>query len=135
VKIKLLLLMAIGSILGACTRGDLATKEDVTERFRTFESDPGEKALRALLNVRTDGEVSYLHMALIGKAFAQQPDLFRAAATNLGTEMERRSFRWLAESGDAVFEYYPDHEPQSFDQVFQDSAWLKSHQSLQTKGS
>jgi hypothetical protein len=114
-------------MLVACNHDELPTKENVTKRFQAFESSPDEMTLRRLFNLRTDGEVCYLHMALIGNAFARRPDLFRAVGTNLTTELERRSFHWLADLGDGVFEYYPEHEPKPFDEVFRKSSWLESH--------
>jgi len=134
VKTKTLPILAIGATLVACHHDDyLPTNEQVSKRFQAFESHPDEKALRGFLNLRPDGEVCYLHIALTGKAFALHPQLFETVAANIGTEMERRSFRQLADLGNGVFEYYPEHKPKSFDGVFAKSGWLKSHRSQPSK--
>ena len=68
-----------------------------------------------------------LHMALMGDAFAYHSGLLRSVGTNLATDLERRSFRWLADWGDGVFEYCPERGPETFEEVFRNSPWRENH--------
>ena len=119
--------MTVSTLLAACDHEDSAWKENITTRLRAFESTPNERNLRALLNVHSDGESMSFKLALVGKAFAGNPDLFREVGRNLETEPERVAFRLLAEWGDGVFEYFPEYEPEDFDNAFVNASWLEDH--------
>ena len=104
---------------------------EIHARYKSFGANPVEQRLRGLLNVKTDGATFYLHMALLGKAFAEHPDRFEQITNDLRTDREWKGFRWLADHGDAVFEYYPEYKATNFDDVYRGATWL---QKQRTKG-
>lgn len=91
-----------------------------------FRGNPTAKNLRKLLKSPSDGEDSYLKMAMVGHAFGNHPNLMREVANDIQHANERRAIELVSTLGSRVFEYYPELEPPEFDQVYQQHRWLKN---------
>ncbi|MGK0185391.1 MAG: hypothetical protein ACI9R3_001169 [Verrucomicrobiales bacterium] len=105
--------LSVATMLGACNRS--VSEKDVVVSRRAFEQDPNGHRLRQLLNLRVDGYVSYLHIALVGNAFSSHPEVFEGISKDMQTDSERRILKTLAINGADIFEYYPEHQPESFE--------------------
>jgi len=94
-------------------------------RSESFDCNPIEERFRELLNTRTDGDMNYLKMALVGQAFGKHPEQFRHFSSDLKTRRERESYQWLRELGSGVFDYFPQRKPEGFDKLYSEATWLK----------
>ncbi len=118
--------LLITAALVSCDETLVGSEKVLFARSQSFENDPAETQLRELLNLRTDGAMSYLKMALVGEAFGNHPNQFQLIANDLNTRKEKESFRWLRDYGAGVFEYYPDRKPKEFDKVYSAATWLQT---------
>jgi len=89
----------ITAALVSCDETLVGSEKVLFARSQSFENDPAETQLRELLNLRTDGAMSYLKMALVGEAFGNHPNQFQLIADDLNTRKEKESFRWLRDYG------------------------------------
>ena len=99
--------------------------DNLRDKASKFHSKPNERNLRKLLNSWSDGESAYLHMALLGKAFAEHPSVFKRVYEDIQTDKEKHCFIWIREYNDGIFEYHAHLEPASFDRVRIGATWLK----------
>ena len=104
--------------------GDRDPEANVPARAQAFEEKPNERNLVRLLGTRRDGASAYLHMAHVGRAFAQHPELFREVAESLAPGAAREAITQLAELGKGVFEYHPELEPTDFGARLGAADWL-----------
>ena len=100
--------------------------EDLHAAASEFRSKPNEDQLRRLLNIEADASYSYLKMAFVGQAFADQPAIFQSVAASPQTPLEQSSVEDLGRLGGNVFEYYESLTPLAFDEVLRSATWLKS---------
>ena len=92
--------------------------EKMDELAEKISENPGEEAVRDLLNYPSDGAYSYYQMALIGAAFSHHPEVFDRMADGQLSERERFQFERLARLGSRVFEDYPELKPKEFDDQY-----------------
>jgi hypothetical protein len=119
-------LIAISVVGALIVVGDGNPTQELHAAAAEFHSTPTEDRLRRLLNVESDGGYSYLKMALVGRAFAEQPAVFRSVADSPATPLEQRCLYHLGRLGTRVFEYHEALKPAGFDAVLQSSTWLKT---------
>lgn len=115
------------SVVGALIFADDGNPtEELHVAASEFRSKPHEDQLRRLLNIEADTSYSYLKMALVGQAFAEQPAIFRSVAAAPKTPLEKSSLEDLGRRGGGVFEYHDSLKPSGFDESFRRASWLKS---------
>ena len=88
------------------------------------EKNPTLKTVTKFMNHGTDGEVSYLHLALFGKLLANHPSIFKEVYYSEASE-KHSYFQDLSILGERIFEYYPELKPSNFDKVYAEIKWLK----------
>jgi len=106
--------------------GDGNPTEELHAAAGEFRSKPTEDQLRRLLNIKADASYSYLKMAFVGRAFAEQPAIFRSVAASPKTPLEQSSLEDLGRLGGVVFEYHESLRPSGFDEALRSATWLKS---------
>ena len=87
------------------------------------EKNPSTETVSDFMNLNTDGEGSYLHLALFGRLFTLYPEIFQKVYEAENTK-KHHYFNDLSHVGDGVFEYYPKLEPKAFDEVFLECKWI-----------
>lgn len=121
----LILYLILAATLSSCDEALVGSEKVLYARSQSFESNPIEARLRELLNTRTDGDMSYLKMALVGEAFGKHPEQFKQIANDLRTWKERESYQCLRDFGSGVFEHYQELKPKGFDNTYHAATWLK----------
>src|SRR5687768_249923 len=87
--IVLFVLIAVSVVGALIFVGDGNPTEELHAAATEFGSQPSEDRLRHLLNIESDGAYSYLKMALVGQAFAEEPAIFRSVAAYPTTPLEQ----------------------------------------------
>ena len=115
------------SVVGALIfAGDGNPTEELHAAASEFRSKPTEDQLRRLLNIEADASYSYLKMALVGQAFAEQPAIFRSVAASPATPLEQSSIDYLGRLGEQVFEYHEALKPSGFEAALRRATWLET---------
>lgn len=119
-------LIAISVVGALIFVGDGNPSEELHGTAMEFHSEPTEHQLRRLLNVESDGEFSYLKMALVGRAFAEQPAIFRSVAASPTTRLEQKCIDDLGRLGAQIFEYHEALKPLGFEAALRNATWLEA---------
>jgi hypothetical protein len=119
-------LIAVSVVGARILAGDGNPTEELHAAASEFSSNPTEDKLRRLMNIETDASYSFLQMALVGQAFAEQPAIFRSVAASPSTPLERSCIDDLGRLGEQVFEHYEELKPPDFEATLRSATWLKS---------
>lgn len=118
-----LLTAGIGGFMIAA--GDVSDADALWRAESELRSDPTDDRLRNLLNLEADGGYSYLKRALVGRAFAEHPELFRSVRLSVRTDREAASISELARLGALSFYQYPELMPDKFEEQLRNAEWLR----------
>jgi len=124
--IVLLGLMAFSVVVALIFVGDGNPTEELHAAATEFGAQPTEDRLRRLLNIEADGAYTYLKMALVGRAFAEQPAVFQSVAASPATTLEQSSIDDLGRLGEQVFEYHEALKPSGFEAALRSATWLET---------
>lgn len=119
-------LIAVSVVGVLILAGDGNPTDELHAAAGGFRSKPTEYHLRRLLNIEADASYSYLKMALVGQAFAEQPAIFRSVADSPKTPLEQSALEDLGRLGGGVFEYHESLKPSGFNEALRSATWLES---------